>query len=427
VSGPELEITGEFPDCLLPLFNPCRYKVMWGGRGSGKSWGVARALLLQCLKDPLRVLCAREIQRTVADSVHRLLADQVKSLGLDWFFTVQEASISGKNGSEFLFAGLRQQDAAKIKSFEGVDVAWVEEAQAVTKKSWDILIPTIRAEDSEIWVTFNPELDSDDTYQRFVVDPPPGAWVQKMTWADNPWFPEVLEQERISLLKRDKESHDHVWGGNCRTVVDGAIYAREVMDMIEQRRICNVPYDPMLKVHTVWDLGWNDQMSIGLVQKLASEVRIIEYIEDSHRTIAEYVANLKTRRYVWGKDWLPHDGAAKDYKSGKSAQEIMKALGRDPVIIPRGDVEGGIKAVRMMLPRLYMDKTRCARLADCLKRYRRAIPTTTNEPAGPLHDEYSHGADMVRGLAMSVEKMTNDDRVRPAPMDSWAPAVEGVM
>lgn len=401
---PKLEI----PEAFEPLLLPCRYKVMYGGRGSGKSWTVARVLLMQATIDPLRILCGREVMRTIGDSVHRLLADQIQALGLEDWYKVTDSSIVGRNGAEFLFAGLRAMDAAKIKSFEGVDVCWVEEGQAVSKKSWDILIPTIRAEKSEIWVTFNPELDSDDTYRRFVVKPPAGSWVKKVSWADNKWFPQVLEAERLHLKTTDPEEYGNVWEGDCRTVVSGAIYGREVMQMIEDRRIRPVPYDPMLPVHTVWDLGWNDQTSIIMCQRLHSELRVIEYLEASFVTVAEWVAELQKRRYVWGTDWLPHDGAQTARQTGVSDETVLKRLGRRVKIIPRDDAEKGIRAARMLFPRVYIDETKAERLVECLKKYRRSIPTTTNEPGSPVHDEYSHGADAWRGLAMIVDKMRND-------------------
>jgi len=398
----------KYPPKLNVLFQPKRYKVLYGGRGGAKSWNIARALLDKGLDTPVRVLCAREIQKTIADSVHRLLADQISALGLQSFYRVQEASISGVNGTEFLFAGLRHQDIGKIKSFEGVDVCWVEEANSVTKKSWDVLIPTIRKEASEIWISFNPELDTDETYSRFVVNPPADSAVVFLTYADNPWFPAVLENERVSLKSRDPEAYENVWEGKCRSAVEGAIYSREVSDLFSAGRVRAVPHDPLLPVHTVWDLGWNDQMSIGLVQRTASEVRVIEYIEDSHRTLAEYVAQLRERQYNWAHDWLPHDGQAKDYKSGKSAEEILAALGRKARIVPKLDVESGIKAARLVFPRCYFDKDRTERLVHCLKRYRRTVPVNTQEPGPPLHDEFSHGADMFRYLAVAIDQMAPD-------------------
>lgn len=408
----------QWPEKLLPLMdlaNRKRYYVAYGGRGSAKSWSFARALLLQGRGQPLRILCAREVQRTIADSVHRLLSDQITMLGLQNWYTIQDASIVGRNGAEFLFAGLRAMDAAKIKSYEGVDIAWVEEAQTVSKKSWDVLIPTIRAEKSEIWVTFNPELDTDDTYQRFVVNRPESAWVQKVTWLDNPWFPEVLEAERKRLEKMDPESHAHVWGGAPRTVVEGAIYAKEVTSMVEDRRVTRVPYDPKLPVHTIWDLGWNDQTSIVFVQKVVSEVRVIDYEEESFLRFDEWAKRLKDKPYNYGDHYLPHDGAnSLQAAGGMSAQKILKPLLRvNPKIIPRpASVEIPIRAARMLFPRVYMDEHKCARLLDCLKRFRRGVPESTGEPGTPVKDEYRHGADAFGGLALTVDKITNDNAPR---------------
>jgi phage terminase large subunit len=384
---------------------PARYKVAYGGRGSGKSWGVARLLLDFGTRSRLRILCAREIMRTISESVHQLLRDQIGELGLGEFYSVTDNAIRGANGTEFYFAGLRSQDAHKLKSYEGVDICWVEEAQVVSKRSWEILLPTIRKPMSEIWVTFNPELDTDETYQRFVAHPAESSVVVKMNYSDNPWFPEVLDLERKALLARDPESYRNVWEGECRSAVEGAIYAKEVSALYESGRVRPCPYDPLLPVHTVWDLGWNDQTSIALVQR-ASEIRIIGYIEDSHRTLAEYVAQLKALPYLWGQDWLPHDGQAKDYKSGKSAEEMLRAMQRDPRIVENLDIESGIKAARMIFPRVYIDP-KAERLLHCLKRYRRTINQTTNEPGPPLHDEYSHGADCFRYLALCVDQMGN--------------------
>lgn len=362
-------------------------------------------------------MCAREIQNSIAESVHALLGDQVKALGLEGHYRVLQNEIRGVNGTEVTFRGLRQQNITSIKSFEGADICWVEEANAVTKRSWEILIPTIRKADSEIWVSFNPELDSDDTYQRFVANPPPGAIVIPIGYRDNPWFPKTLENERLHLQKTDAESYDNVWEGRPRTTVEGAIYKREIADLMQEQRVRSIPYDPKLKVHTVWDLGFNDAMTIIFVQRLQGELRLLDYIEDSHKTLAEYVAMIHERKWVWGSDWIPHDGEARDIKTGKSAHEVLRALGRDPKIVPKMDVEAGIKAARLVFPRCYFNRDKTQRLLDCLKRYRRSIPTTTNEPASPLHDEYSHGADAFRYLAVVADKLSNDDERKPLKLD----------
>lgn len=399
----------EFPDKLKPLFQPHRYKVAHGGRGGAKSWGFARALLIKGAERPLRILCTREIQKSIKDSVHKLLGDQVQALGLGSFYEVQSAVIKGRNGTEFLFAGLSDLTAESIKSFEGVDIVWCEEAQAISKRSWDILIPTIRKDGSEIWVSMNPELDTDETWQRFVLNPPPDAVVIAINHADNPWFPEVLERERQHAQRTmPGADYQNIWEGKCRPAVVGAIYADEVAQLQEQRRFTDVAYDPALKVHVVWDLGWNDAMSLILVQRQLSTLRVIEYLEDSRRTLDWWSDELRKRKHNWGTLWLPHDGTHGDIKTGRSAKEILQALDWDVEITPNQSVESGIRAARMALAQTYIDKTKAARLLECLKRYRRGVPVTTGEPGKPLHDEWSHGADAFRYMAINADSLTNE-------------------
>ena len=378
----------------------------YGGRGSGKSHSMARALLITAANEPLRVLCTREVQRSIKNSVHQLLSDSIQALGLGQFYEVLESEIRGLNGSLFVFTGLATNTAESIKSYEGIDRVWCEEAQTISKKSWDILIPTIRKPNSEIWVSFNPALDTDDTYQRFVVNPPENAKVVKVNYTDNPWFPDVLETERQHSLKTNPD-YANIWEGDCKAAVDGAIYANEIREAQEDNRITNVPYDPMLKVHVVMDLGWNDSMSVILCQKGVSDLRIIGYIEDDHRTLDSYSAQLKNLPYNWGTMFLPHDGQSKDFKHGISAEDIMKKLGWDIRIVPKQDIESGIKLARMNFHRIYFDKS-ANRLVECLKNYRRSINSATNEPGAPLHDEFSHGADAFRYLCTSIEAMKNE-------------------
>ncbi len=415
----------QFPKKLEFLFQPFRFKVAYGGRGSSKSWSFARALLIQAAAKPLRVLCTREIQKSIKDSVHRLLSDQIESLELGDFYTILETEIRGANGSSFVFSGLSSQTVESIKSFEGLDKVWVEEAQNVSKKSWDVLIPTIRKDDSEVWISFNPELESDATFQRFVVNQPPNSQVVQVNWSDNPWFPEVLEQERQHCKLTNLEDYGQIWEGKCRISVAGAIYAGEVGDSIRGGRICNVPYDPKLKVHTIWDLGWNDSMSIILAQRVRSEIRVIDYIEDSHKTLDWYVAELNMKRLNWGNDYLPHDGNAKDFKTGKSAIEMLKAFGRKPKTTANIGIENGIKAARMMFAQVYFDKGKTLRLMECLKRYRRSVNQATNEPGAPVHDEFSHGADVFRYLAVVADQLVNDTD-QPVRLREFRPTDSGM-
>jgi phage terminase large subunit len=404
------ELSVDFPEKLQFLFTPKRYKVAHGGRGSGKSYNFAQALVLLATQKPLRILCAREVQKSIKQSVHLLLADQIQRLGLGTFFEILETEIRGINGSMFMFAGLAQHTVESIKSIEGVDICWVEEGQTVSKKSWDILIPTIRKKGSEIWISFNPDLDTDDTYVRFVLNPPEDSFVSDVNFSDNPYFPEELEKERLHCLKTNPIDYNTIWEGKCRAALSGAIYASEVTQATLEQRICNVPYDPLLRVHSVWDLGFNDSMSIILVQKLRSEIRIIESIEESGKTLDYYAALLSSKGYNWGYDYIPHDGRHKDFKTGKSTEEILKAFGRKVKITPQIGIEPGIKAARMLFRQCYFDKNKAARLIECLKRYRRQENNRTGEFGVPIHDQYSHSADAFRYLGVVAERLTNEER-----------------
>ena len=399
-----------FPAKLKFLFQPARFKVARGGRGSGKSWGYARALILRCAERQTRVLCTREIQKSIQQSVHQLLSDQIEALGLGGVFEVLQTEIRGPHGSCFYFSGLSDVTATALKSFEGVDVCWCEEAQAISAKSWRTLIPTIRKEGSEIWVTYNPELETDPTHEMFVTSPPPDCVSVLMNYSDNPYFPKVLEEARLHALATMKPAdYAHIWEGRCKPAIEGAIYFDEIALAEAEGRIRDVPVDPLLKTHAVWDLGWNDSMSIVLVQRSASELRIVGYIEDSHRTLDDYVRQLKAMPLNWGIHYLPHDGFAKDFKTGKSAQEILEALGCAVEATPNMAIEDGIRAARMSFGRMYFDKTKAARLIECLKRYRRHINKQTNEASTPLHDEFSHGADAFRYAAIVADALSNSN------------------
>lgn len=401
-------MTIEFPEKLRFLFKPKRYKVAHGGRGSAKSWSFARALLIQGAERKLRILCTREVQKSIKDSVHKLLSDQIEALGLGDFYEILDTEIRGANGTEFTFAGLAQHTVESVKSYEGVDICWIEEAQNVSKFSWEILLPTIRKEGSEIWISFNPMLDTDETWVRFVENPHPDSVVVQVNYSDNPWFSDVLEQERLHCFATNPTDYPNIWEGKCRTAVIGAIYAGEVGQAILDDRIRPVPYDPRKKVHAIWDLGFNDSMAIIMVQSGAMELRVIDYIEDNRRTLESYVGELKAKNYNWGYDYLPHDGFSSDYKSGTTADKILRSMGRRVMETPNIGIENGIKAARSLFPAVYFDKSKTARLIECLKRYRRTISRTGAEGA-PLHDEYSNGADAFRYLGVVGNSLSNED------------------
>lgn len=214
----------ELPEKLLFYISENkRYKVSYGGRGSSKSWTAGRCLVVRAMLSKIRILCTRQLQTSIKDSVHKLLCDTIYALHLEEFFDITRDTIRCHNGSEFIFKGLQNQ-TNEIKSIEGIDICWVEEAQSVSEDSWAILIPTIRKENSEIWVTFNPDREEDATYQRFVVNPPPDSIVQLVNYYDNPWFPDVLRKEMEYDKQVNYAKYEHVWLGKTVLNTDAQVY-----------------------------------------------------------------------------------------------------------------------------------------------------------------------------------------------------------
>lgn len=393
----------QLPSCLEFLLEAHRYKVAFGGRGGAKSWAFARALLYKAYNNPVRILCAREFQSSIRDSVHRLLADQITALDEENFFSVEQACIRGANGSEFSFEGLRH-NVDKIKSYEGVDICWVEEAKNVSKSSWEVLIPTIRKDNSEIWVTFNPELETDYTYRLFVKDPPPNAVVQKINWRENPWFPKVLAEEMHTMEQRDYDSYLNIWEGNCRTTLDGAVYAQELRKVQSDGRFTRVPYDESLTVHTFWDLGWSDCTSIWFVQKAGFEYRLIDFYQARLQKFSHYLKILQDRSYVYGRHYLPHDADAESL-AAKSIAKTMRDAGMQVTVVPRvQDKRNGLKACREIFDLCWFDESKCDDGIQALRHYRYEVDENGQFSREPKHDESSHAADAFETFARSISR-----------------------
>jgi len=416
-----VQVDWEFPEKdqlgYVLVYQHHRYKVLYGGRDSAKSWSIARALLIKGAAAPLRVGCFREIQKDLDGSAYQLLKDQVHALGFADWYEVLRNEIRAPNGTKFVFDGLSGHNKDSIKSYEGFDVAWIEEANTTSEASWDVLEPTIRKPGSELWLSFNPELDTDYVYRLFVEDVkkklsrPPNAKVIKLNYYDNPWRSRVLDTAREQMRREDPEKYLHVYEGHCKPAVDGAIYYKEVSSL-KAGRFHPVPYDPMLKVHVVCDLGYNDFMSLILVQRLASEIRVIRYIEDRKRSIPDYSQELKDLKLNYGTVWLPHDARAATLTSssnpiGATAQEQFRNLGWDVQIVPNINVEQGIRKTREVFPRVHIDSDNATELLTRLGRYRRHIKPD-GQATIPVHDDASHGADGFRYMALVADQMTND-------------------
>ncbi len=439
-------VRAKFPQAFQFLFEPHRYKGVRGGRGKGASWAFARALLILGTGDvpnyqrPLRILCARETQRSIADSVHTLLRDQIGALGLREFYEVQQNTILGRNGTEFIFAGLRH-NVANIKSVEACDICWVEEAQSTSKTSWATLIPTIRKDKSEIWLSWNDILATDDTHKRFVLSPPPDAVIKKLTFRDNPWFPEVLRVEMEHLKRTNEAAYQHVWEGDCISEVEGAIFGQEYKTALDAGRIGSVPHNRAKPVTTVWDLGFGDPTAIWFLQAYDGFYNFIDYLESSDETTADYVIKLQNKGYMYGVDWLPHDGIdtiihGRLNGTGdrtKSIEMLLREAQRSVRIVPKLLVADQINAARLFWNQCRFDATKCADGLQALAYYqwdtRDAKPEELDPRAGrnaetvrkgktPLHNWASHASSAFMGAAIAVKQPERAETPRPRPQVS---------
>lgn len=368
-----------------PPLGSVRYRVAYGGRMGGKSWNFGRALLAHGASQPLRILCAREYQASIRDSVHYLLKEQSREMGLGSFYHVEQARIYGSNGTEFLFAGLRHNPEAK-KSMEGVDICWLEEAHSTSKESWQFLVPTIRKERSEIWVSFNPDLETDPIYQTFVVKPPSEdrAIIRRVGWEDNPWMTSEMRAEREDMLERDPEAEAHIWGGEPWTRSDAQVLAgRWTTEAVEPEEDWEGPYYGA-------DWGFARDPTVLVRCWIVGKRLVVDYDE---------------RGPGWNMDDIDRHfrevpGAEEHTIRGDSSRpETINELCRRGLRVVAADkwpgsVEDGILHLRGY------DKIvihlRCTGLIEEARLWRRKTDPRTGDVLPKLIDGYDHGWDAVR-------------------------------
>jgi phage terminase large subunit len=419
------------PSCMRFLYKPARYKVAWGGRAGVKSWSFAEALLVQGVESPLRIPCGRESMKSIAESVHQLLEDRINSLGLNDEYAVLRSEIRGRRiwpggkFTKFTYHSLRDQSAHNIKSLEGADRFWAEEAQNISRKSWSMVVPTIRKPGSEIWVSFNPLLESDDTYQRFVVHPPPGCVPVKTSFRDNPFLSAEMKAEIEHLRLTNPDEYEHVYEGVCKLAVEGAVYKEQLIAAEKEGRITRVPYDAVRPVDTFWDLGFGDNVSIWFAQSIGFEFRLIDFVSDSLKDVSWYLRELAKRPYVYRTQFLPHDARAKTLAAaGRSVQQQVEAGGYKVRIVPNLSVADGIAAARAVFNRCWFDQEKCGDGIQALKHYKyefdEALGTFKREP---LHDWASHPADAFRYFAVSIrepERQRKEAEGPPVRVGIWS-------
>jgi phage terminase large subunit len=408
-----ITVRAEFPTKFKPLLEQkARYKVFYGGRNGAKSWQIARSLLLRGLAGKFRVLCTREVQSSLKDSVKKLLEDQIALLGLGGFYSSVKDEIRGPDGTLFLFKGL--QDPEALKSAEGVDVCWIEEARTVTETSWKKLEPTIRKPGAEIWISFNPELTGDYLYKLFVTGtPPPRSIVVKVGYQDNPWLNPEIKEQIDHLRESDYDEYLWVYGGHCRVALEGAVYAKQLRQVKAENRICKVPHRSGKPVHLFLDLGRGDMTAIWFVQIVGLEYRLLHYYQNNGEDFDHYIEHLNDlaneRGWNYGTMWLPHDAEHEHLSAKRTIKQQAQDAGFRVRMVPNIKIGDGIAAARAIFPNCWFDAEGCADGIACLQQYHYEVDEDGTRSKLPEHDWSSHGADGFRYMGVALK----DDAPKP--------------
>lgn len=412
-------------EVFLPLLERSRYKGAWGGRGSGKSHFFAEKLIEDSLAEPgesgegLRSVCIREVQKDLAQSSKLLIESKLKALNIgeaDGFKVFRDVIETPKDGL-MIFKGMNDYTADSIKSLEGFKRAWWEEAQAATAHSLNLLKPTIRAEGSELWFSWNPRRKSDpvDVMLRGA-EIPTDAVVVRANWRDNPWLTKELEQERLDCLRMQPDQYDHIWEGGYVSVIDGAYYARVLAEARQEERIGRVGADPLMSLRVFCDIGGTgakaDAFAMWVAQFIGKEIRVLDYYEAVGQPLATHLEWMRKRKYTpeRAQIWLPHDGDTQDKVYSVSYASALRNVGYDVTVIPnqgKGAAKARIEAGRKLFPSMWFnEKTTEAGIA-ALGWYHEKKDENRNIGLGPEHDWSSHGADAFGLMCVAYEEPTN--------------------
>lgn len=407
-----------------PLLAPARYKAAFGGRGSGKSHFFAELLVEDSLSEPgnfgegLRSVCIREVQKDLTQSAKLLIEDKLSSNGLgeaDGFKVFRDVIQTPGDGI-IIFKGMADYTAESVKSLEKFKRAWWEEAQTGSATSLGMLRPTIREDGSEIWASWNPRKKADPIDKMFRGgDPPTGSVVVRANWSDNPWFPGVLEQERLDCIRSKPDQYDHIWEGGYVTIAEGAYYAQQLIASKEQGRICVVPEDPLFTIRIHCDIGGtgkkSDAFTMQADQFVGKAIHVLNYYEAQGQPIGHHLDWLRRNRYSPGRAIivLPHDGDTHDKVYDVSYKSAFEAAGYEVEIIPNqgtGAAMMRVEAGRRWFPRIWFNEATTGPLRDALGWYHEKRDEQRSIGLGPEHDWASHAADGFGLMCVQYEEPT---------------------
>jgi phage terminase large subunit len=396
-----------------PLLKPARYKGAYGGRGSGKSHFFGELMVEECLMVPgTLAVCIREVQKSLMQSSKRLIESKIQQLGVGDQFKILHDRIVTPGDGLIIFQGMQDATAESIKSLEGFRIAWVEEAQTLSQRSLSLLRPTIRTEGSQLWANWNPRRKSDAIDDFLRAKKPDNAVVVQANWRDNPWFPNVLDEERRLDFEIYPERYAHIWEGDYARAFEGAYFARHLEQARKDGRIGHVPLDPMLPVKAFFDIGGaghsSDAMAIWLCQFVGREIRLLDYIEGVGQPLGFYATELRRRGWKDAIIHLPHDGVAHNNISGKRYIDHWIEAGFECSRPIKNSGAGAammrIEAARRLFPRCWFDEKKTEPGRDALGYFHERKDENRNIGLGPEHDWSCHAADAFGYLALSYEE-----------------------
>lgn len=405
-----LAIKIETAPVFEPLLHPSRYKAVWGGRGSGKSWFLASLMIEEHLaKRGRRSVCIREIQKSLKESAKHLLESTIEAFGLterDGFKSYTDRIATPGDGV-IIFQGMQDHTAESIKSLEGFDCAWVEEAQTLSQRSLELLRPTIRAPGSELHFSWNPRRKTDPVDAMFRGETQPtNSLVVRANWNNNPWFPAELEQERLDCIDSNPDQYDHIWEGGYATVTQGAYFATALSQARAQGRVGLVAADPLMPRRAFFDIGFADSTAIWVAQFVGTELRFIDYYEASGQPLAAHLEWLRANGHGNAEIVLPHDGSHANAVTGTRYEDHVRSAGFEVRVIPnqgRGAAMRRIEAARRLFPACRFDAARCASGLEALGAYHEKQDEARGIGLGPEHDWASHGADSFGMACLAFE------------------------
>lgn len=408
----------ELPPKLIPVFTgEARYRGAYGGRGSGKTRSFAKMAAVKGYQLSQEgksgvIVCGREYMNSLDESsMAEVKAAIASEAWLSEAYEVGEKFIRTKDGRiSFAFIGLRH-NLDSIKSKSQIHLLWVDEAEPVSEAAWIKTVPTVREHGSEIWVTWNPERKNSATHKRFRQDPPDGAKIVEINYSDNPWFPHVLDQERLQDKAKRPEQYPHIWEGDFVTIVEGAYFAAPLLDAKKEGRIGNVAKDPLMSLRAFWDIGGTgakaDATSIWVAQFVGREIRVLDYYEAQGQPLATHINWLRENGYGKALCVLPHDGATNDKVHDVSFQSALEDAGFEVDVIPnqgRGAAKMRIEAARRLFPSIWFNEKTTEPGRDALGWYHEKRDQDRSIGLGPEHDWSSHGADAFGLMCVAYEK-----------------------